>query len=168
MPSLISSQVFSPTSLMNIRECRCGSVPKAKVYGLRSPSAQMARSTPVVWLKNGLSVGMEPSGLIRRILPLRLLSDCELALTLLSPTPTYSLPSGPKWMAAAVVAGVGAQGVDVEQVDLAAGNRGIAIGGEPAHPVVGRRAGNRVIDVDILIRREIRVDRDAQQAALVV
>ena len=40
---------------------------------------------------------MEPSGLIRRIFPLRLLSDCELALTLLSPTLMYSLPSGPKW-----------------------------------------------------------------------
>ena len=43
MPSLISSQVSCPTSLMKIRP-----VPgwKAKVKGLRKPSAQIARLFP--------------------------------------------------------------------------------------------------------------------------
>ena len=44
MPSLISSQAFWPTSLMNMRP-----VPgwKANVNGLRRPSAQIARLAPV-------------------------------------------------------------------------------------------------------------------------
>ena len=44
----------------------------ANVNGFRRPYAQMARLSPVVVLKNGLSVGIVPSGLMRRILPWRL------------------------------------------------------------------------------------------------
>ena len=85
MPSSISSQVTSPTSLMNMRP-----VPgwKAKVKGLRSPSAQMARLFPVAVLKNGLSVGMVPSAFTRSIFPRRLASVCALALLAFSPTAT--------------------------------------------------------------------------------
>ena len=85
MPSLISSHVFWPTSLMNIRP-----VPgwKAKVNGLRRPSAQIARFAPVAVLKNGLSVGIDPSALMRRILPSRLPSVCAFAPFALSPTAT--------------------------------------------------------------------------------
>ena len=52
---------------------------KANVNGLRSPSAQMARLLPVAASKNGLSVGIVPSVLMRRILPSRLLSVCAFA-----------------------------------------------------------------------------------------
>ena len=41
----------------------------AKQYGLRRPSAQIARYLPRALSKNGLSVGIEPSGLILTILP---------------------------------------------------------------------------------------------------
>ena len=57
-----------------------------KVNGLRRPRAQIARLSPVVWLKNGLSVGIEPSLLIRRSLPRGLASVWEFELTAFSPT----------------------------------------------------------------------------------
>ena len=66
----------------------------AKVNGLRRPKAQMARFASVAVVKNGLSVGMPPSVLMRSIFPCRLLSVCEFALFPLSPTAMYSLPSG--------------------------------------------------------------------------
>ena len=83
MPSSISSQVTSPTSLMNIRP-----VPgwNANVNGLRSPSAQIARLTPVAWSKNGLSAGIVPSALMRSILPSRFASVCALSRFAFSPT----------------------------------------------------------------------------------
>ena len=84
-PSLISSHAPSPTSLMKIRpEPGC----TAKVNGLRRPSAQMARFTPVAVPKNGLSDGMVPSALSRRTLPRRVSRLWELAPTPLSPTAT--------------------------------------------------------------------------------
>ena len=54
--------------------------------GLRSPSAQIARFTPDAVVKNGLSVGIDPSALMRRILPSRLLSVWELNELAFSPT----------------------------------------------------------------------------------
>jgi Calx-beta domain len=39
----------------------------ANVNGLRSPSAQIARLAPAAWAANGLSAGIDPSRLIRRI-----------------------------------------------------------------------------------------------------
>src|SRR4051794_41935520 len=72
---------------------------KANVYGLRRPRAQIARLFPVAVLKNGLSVGMLPSLLIRSTFPSRVVSDWEFAPLALSPAAAYSLPSGPKWMA---------------------------------------------------------------------
>src|SRR5262249_22425931 len=72
---------------------------KVKVYGFRSPSAQMARLRPVALAKKGLSVGIVPSALMRRILPSRLPSDWALAPLPFSPAAMYSLPSGPKWRA---------------------------------------------------------------------
>jgi hypothetical protein len=72
---------------------------KANVNGFLKPSAQMARFRPLAVEKNGLSTGIEPSALIRRILPRRLASVCELLETALSPTATYSLPSWPNAIA---------------------------------------------------------------------
>src|SRR5688572_32312136 len=71
----------------------------AKLNGLRSPRAQMAWLMPVVWEKNGLSDGIEPSALMRSTLPSVVVRDCELALLAFSPTAMYSLPSVPKWIA---------------------------------------------------------------------
>ena len=83
MPSLISSQVFWPTSLMNIRP-----VPgwNANVNGLRRPSAQIARFAPVAVSIERVRVGIAPSALMRRILPRRLPSVCAFAPFALSPT----------------------------------------------------------------------------------
>jgi hypothetical protein len=46
--------------------------------------------------KNGLSVGIDPSALMRSIFPSRLFSVCELEPTAFSPTATYNFPSSPK------------------------------------------------------------------------
>ena len=64
MPSLISSHVFWPTSLMNNA---AGAGLNANVNGLRRPSAQIARFLPVAVLKNGLSVGIVPSALTQHL-----------------------------------------------------------------------------------------------------
>ena len=49
------------------------------MYGFRRPRAQIAWPLFVAVAKNGLSEGMEPSALMRRIFPSALLSDWELA-----------------------------------------------------------------------------------------
>src|SRR5207247_4814685 len=51
-----------------------------------------------VWVNTGLSGGMEPSGLMRCILPFLTVTSWELAALALSPMLMYSLPSGPKWI----------------------------------------------------------------------
>src|SRR3954469_24733278 len=72
---------------------------KANVYGLRRPRAQIARLFPVAVLKNGLSVGMLPSLLIRSTFPRTVASDWEFAPLALSPAAGASRPPGPKWIA---------------------------------------------------------------------
>ena len=71
----------------------------AKLKGLRKPRAQIAWLMPLVWLRKGLSDGMEPSALMRSTLPSVVVNDCEVALFALSPMAMYNLPSVPKWMA---------------------------------------------------------------------
>ena len=73
-----------PTSLISMRPDDGSMV---KVNGLRSPSAQMARLSPVVCPKNGLLAGMLPSALMRRILPSGVLRLWALSPTAFSPTP---------------------------------------------------------------------------------
>jgi hypothetical protein len=58
----------------------------AKVNGFRKPSDQIARLFPVVLLKKGLSVGIEPSELMRNTLPSKLVSVCEFEPLAFSPT----------------------------------------------------------------------------------
>lgn len=56
----------------------------------------------------------------------------------------------------------------VQQDDFAAGNDHVAIGGEAAQSIVkGGRLGC-VIDINELIRDEIRVQRDADQPAFLI
>ena len=61
--------------------------------GFRTPAAQIARFAPVVVpampaMLVGLSAGIVPSALMRRILPCRVVIDCALAPLALSPTAT--------------------------------------------------------------------------------
>jgi hypothetical protein len=58
------------------------------VYGLRRPVAQIARFTPVVVAKNGLSLGIVPFVLMRRIFPNGFASDCGCDVSWCWPTPT--------------------------------------------------------------------------------
>ena len=66
---------------------------------------------------------------------------------------------------AAIVIG-GAERFQVEQNNLAAGDRDIPIGGEPADAVVDVRRGGGVVDVHESIDRESRIERDAEQTPL--
>src|SRR5439155_20055837 len=68
--------------------------------------------------------------------------------------------------AAAVVVGGAAERVEVGDDHLAAGHGRVAGGGEAADPVVGRRAGDGVVEVEEMVGGEIRVEGDAVQAAL--
>src|SRR5205823_230012 len=72
-----------------------GSKVKSKL--LRRPIAY-SEGRESALLKRGLSVGMEPSGLMRCILPFLTVTSWELAALALSPMLIYSLPSGPKWI----------------------------------------------------------------------
>ena len=67
---------------------------------------------------------------------------------------------------AAIVIGGATQVVEVEQNLLASGRGNVAIGGEPADAIVNGRGRRRVVDVDELIGRELRIEGDAEQAAL--
>src|SRR6185312_8991308 len=75
------------------------------------------------------------------------------------------LPVGPEVDGTAVVVGGRAEGIQIQQDDLAAGHGDVAVGGEPADAVVGRGAGHRVIEIDVVVDREGRVERHAEQPA---
>ena len=110
----------------------------ANVNGLRRPSAQIARFLPVAELKNGLSVGIVPSVLMRSILPSTLPIDCAFAPLAFSPTAAYSLPSGPKASAPPLWFVALLEIVELEDHDFAAGDGDVAVGGEAADAVVHR------------------------------
>ena len=58
------------------------------------------------------------------------------------------------------------QVIEVEEHQLAASHCDIAVGGEPADTIVNARRLCRVVDVNELVGGEIRVECDAEQAAL--
>ena len=62
--------------------------------------------------------------------------------------------------------GRAAQVVEVEDDDLAAGHGDVAVGGEAADAIVNGGRRRRVVDVDELVGREVRIEGDAEQAAL--
>src|SRR5689334_10381616 len=74
-PAFTSSHAPLPTSLMSIAPVVRRT---SNVNGLRKPSAQIARLTPLVVPKNGLSVGMVPSALKRSIFPNGVVMLCAL------------------------------------------------------------------------------------------
>ncbi len=139
---------------------------KAKVKGLRRPRAQMARLFPVAWLKKGLSVGMDPSALMRSILPSRLERVCEFAPLAFSPTAMYSLSSGPKCMAPPLWLVAEDRGLRSRSTTSLPGLRHVSVRGEAAHPVVDVGRRGRVVDVHPLVRREVGIKGDAQEPAL--
>ncbi len=61
--------------------------------------------------------------------------------------------------------GGGAEIVEFQDDGLAARYGGIARRGKPADPVVVRRSRNRVIQVNVIVRGEVRIERDPEQAA---
>jgi hypothetical protein len=66
---------------------------------------------------------------------------------------------------AAVMVG-GAQALQVQDRHFAAGHCHIAICPEPADPIVDRRSGRRVINIDVAVDGEIGIERHTQEAAL--
>jgi hypothetical protein len=66
----------------------------------------------------------------------------------------------------AIVVGGEGEIVQLEKNRLAAGFGDVPVGREAADPVVPRVAHDRVIDVHVLIGREVRIERDAEQAPL--
>src|SRR6266480_5292590 len=66
---------------------------------------------------------------------------------------------------AAIVVGGRAEIVEFQDNGLAARCRGIARRGKPADPVVGRWRRNRIIKVDVVVRGEVRIERDPEKAA---
>ena len=162
IPRLISSHVFSPTSLMN-------STPDsgftANVKGLRRPSAQIERLSPEATLhKTGCPRESMPSALMRNILPRRLLSVCAFEPTAFSPTATYSFPSLPKCDRAAVV---------IRARSAAPGRAGPSLPGSATSPLgckaadaVVSRICRGVIHVNVSIDGEVRIEGDAEQPPL--
>ena len=68
--------------------------------------------------------------------------------------------------AAAVVVGGSRQGIEIEQIHLAARHRQVAVGGEAADAVMHHRRRGRVININEVVGGEGRVQSDADQAAL--
>ena len=109
--------------------------------GLRKPTAQIARFAPEVEPAIpgnvlGLSDGMVPLELMRRIFPQRLLNDCAFAPLALSPTAAYSLPSGPKWDRATIMIRGVAQIVEIDQDELTVGRGDIPVRRKPADAII--------------------------------
>ena len=66
---------------------------------------------------------------------------------------------------AAIVVGGGAEVVEIQDNDFAARCSGIAGRGKPANSVVNWRRRNRIINVEVMIGGEIRIERDSEKAA---
>src|SRR6266576_573709 len=66
---------------------------------------------------------------------------------------------------AAIMVGGGAEVVEIQDNDFAARCGGVTRRGITADPIMGRRTGDGVIDVNVLVRREARVERDPKQPA---
>ncbi len=134
--------------------------------GFRNPRLQIARLAPLAlpkkWVVAGYAaVRVEAEHLAQAVgkrlgvVAIRVLADRDVQLAVWS-----------EMHRAAVVVGGSAQVVEVHQHDLAAGRGDVAVGGEAADAVVNRRGSRRVVHVHEAIRREIRIERDAQKAAL--
>jgi len=66
---------------------------------------------------------------------------------------------------AAIVVGGRAEIVEFQDNGLAARCSGFARRGKPTDPVVDRRRRNSVIEVDVVVGGEVRIERDPKQAA---
>src|SRR5262245_42968086 len=68
----------------------------------------------------------------------------------------------------AIMVGHAAQVIQVEDDRFAPANSHVAIGGKPADSIVRGGTGGRVIDIDPVIVRKVRIERHAKQAALTI
>jgi hypothetical protein len=89
------------------------------------------------------------------VVPVRVFSDRDV-----------ELPVDAEVESSAVVVRCAGERVELENDRLAAGLCDVPVGREAADPVVPRVAHDRVIDVHVLIGREVRIERDAEQAPL--
>ena len=103
---------------------------------------------------------------MRSILPSRLLKRLRVGAVGVLADRGVELAVGAEGERAAVVVGGAAEVVELEDDDFAAGHRDVAVGGEAADAVVDGRRRRRVVDVDEVVRRKVRVEGDAEQAAL--
>ena len=83
-----------------------------------------------------------------------------------SPTRDVQLAVGPEVQRAAVVVGRTAEVVQIEEDRLAARHRDVAVRRESADAVVDGGCSGRVVDVDVVIGREVGIEGESEQAAL--
>jgi hypothetical protein len=76
------------------------------------------------------------------------------------------LPIRAEVQRAAIMIRGAAEVIQPQDERLAAGDRGVTFGREPAHAVVPRGRADGVINVNEAVRAEVRIERDAEQAAL--
>ena len=121
----------------------------------------------------GLSSGTDPSALSRSILPNRVARLCALAPFAFSPTATYNRPAvRTERDRTAIVVGPAGKALERQDRRGALGHRGVVADREPGNSVVrpaGRRRRDRrhgVVEVDVAVGDEVRVERYAQEAAL--
>src|SRR5438132_10468196 len=82
------------------------------------------------------------------------------------PDADVELAVWPKMDRTAVVVGGGAQIVEFQDNDVTARCGDVARRSKPADPVVDWRRSNRVINVEVVIGGEVRVEGDPEKAAL--
>ena len=90
-----------------------------------------------------------------RVPRVRVVPDCDVKLSVRSEV-----------QRAPVVVARSGKIVQVQEDHLAARHRHVAVGREAAQPVVNRRGGCRVIDVNVLVLREVGVEGDSEQPPL--
>ena len=131
-------------------------------HGLRNPYAQIAPSLPG-WPANGLSAGIEPSLLIRRIFPCGLLRSWALRPVAVVADREVQLAVRPEPDAAADVQQLRRRG-GPEQLERTVG---ADVLGRAEPDQVVQQVVPRVIEVDVVVgHAEVGVERDADQPAV--
>src|SRR6266487_4688454 len=105
---------------------------------------------------------MVPSALMRNIFPSRLERVCAVGVF---PYANVELAVRAEMGGAAIVVGGRAKVVEFQDNGFAARCRSVAGRGKPADPIVDWRRRNGVINVEVVIGGEVRIERDPKKAA---